>query len=162
MKNHLKEYKEKLEEAIGEYMQAPVSERNASAVSSMLECLEEVEERLEKLENKTDTKKFTREDSEYWVSHMNNDNGTTGAHWDISETTAVANSIGLTLDHIYDYDWWAAMNMIYSDYCSIAEKYGVGIVEFYADMAKAFLFDKDGGNPVDKLSAYYHNIVCKK
>lgn len=29
-------------------------------------------------------------------------------------------------------------------------------------MAKAFLFDKDGPGPEEKLSAYYHGIVRKR
>ena len=57
--------------------------------------------------------------------------------------------------------WWITMNMIYSDYSAVAYKYGVDTADFYADMAKAFLFDPDGGEPEEKLAAYYHNIVCR-
>lgn len=52
------------------------------------------------------------------------------------------------------------MNMMYSDYCSVAAKYGVNKPEFFADMAKAFLFDKDAKGPKEKLSAYYHGIAA--
>lgn len=38
-------------------------------------------------------------------------------------------------------------------------KYGVDRTEFYADLAKAFLFDKDGPAPSEKLAEYYHEIV---
>lgn len=31
--------------------------------------------------------------------------------------------------------------------------------EFFAELAQAFLFDKDGPGPKEKLSAYYHGIV---
>ena len=41
----------------------------------------------------------------------------------------------------------------------VAEKYGVSIAEFYADMARAFLMDKDGPGAKEKLAAYYHGIV---
>ena len=51
------------------------------------------------------------------------------------------------------------MNMMYSDYSGVAEKYGVSIAEFYADMARAFLMDKDGPGAKKKLAAYYHGIV---
>lgn len=57
-------------------------------------------------------------------------------------------------------DWNVAMNMMYSDYCSVAAKYGVNKPEFFADMAKAFLFDKDAKGPKEKLSAYYHGIAA--
>jgi hypothetical protein len=33
------------------------------------------------------------------------------------------------------------------------------LVEFYAQLAKDFLFDKDGGEPMMKLAEYYHGIV---
>ncbi len=53
------------------------------------------------------------------------------------------------------------MNMMYSDYCRVANKYGSGMSDFYAYMAKAFLFDKDAPSPKEKLAAYYHSIVEK-
>ena len=49
------------------------------------------------------------------------------------------------------------MNMIYSDYCVVAEKLGTSTAEFYAGMAKAFLDDKDA--QPDKLGRYYEYIV---
>lgn len=36
---------------------------------------------------------------------------------------------------------------------------GVNTVEFYADLAKAFLFDKDAKGPEKKIAAYYNCIV---
>ena len=48
--------------------------------------------------------------------------------------------------------------MIYSDYVKVAKKHGVGDkIDFYADMAKSFLCDKDA--PKDKLARYYEYIV---
>lgn len=37
--------------------------------------------------------------------------------------------------------------------------YGVNNAEFFADMARAFLFDKDAEGPGEKLAAYYHSVV---
>ena len=51
------------------------------------------------------------------------------------------------------------MNMMYSDYCTVANKYNVGTPEFYACMAKAFLFEKDAKSPNAKMAAYYFGIV---
>ena len=51
------------------------------------------------------------------------------------------------------------MNMMYSDYSSVAIHYGVSTAEFFAELAQAFLFDKDGPGPKAKLAAYYHGIV---
>ena len=54
--------------------------------------------------------------------------------------------------------FWVALNMIYSDYVKVAKKFGVGDkIDFYVDMAKAFLDDKDAGP--DKLARYYKYIV---
>ena len=41
----------------------------------------------------------------------------------------------------------------------VGVKYGVDRAEFYADLAKAFLFDKDGPAPSEKLAEYYHKVV---
>lgn len=54
-------------------------------------------------------------------------------------------------------EWWVAMNMIYSDYCVVAEKLGTSTAEFYAGMARAFLDHKDA--QPDKLGRYYEYIV---
>lgn len=74
----------------------------------------------------------------------------------IEQTTAVMRSRGLHYDPAV---WYAAMNMIYSDYFKTAKKHGVNTVEFFADMADAFLDDKDAGAPEEKISAYYHCVV---
>ena len=49
-----------------------------------------------------------------------------------------------------------------TNYHAVAKKYGCDNAMFYADMAKAFLFDKDAGTPREKLSAYYHGIAKKE
>ena len=55
-------------------------------------------------------------------------------------------------------EFWAALNMIYSDYVKVAKKFNVGSnIDFYVDMAKAFLDDKDAGP--DKLAKYYQYVV---
>lgn len=157
MKNHVHTYKEKLEKSIGEYMEMPVNERNASAVKGMTECWEEIN-RLEAL-LAAPAAPLTMDDVEHWNAKMVNEDGSMGGHWTIEQTTAVAHANGVEFTHITPYCFNVAMNMMYSDYCAVAEKYGVGTPEFYCDMAKAFLFDKDGPSPKEKLAAYYHSIV---
>lgn len=39
-------------------------------------------------------------------------------------------------------------------------RYGVDRPEYYADLAKEFLFDKDAGGPEQKIAAYYHSIAA--
>ncbi len=107
-------------------------------------------------EEHEDKEGFTKDDAKRWAEHMENADGTTGAHWTMEQTTAVANSIGV---HTEPWIWFAALNMMYSDYWSTAQKYGVDRPEFYADLAKEFLFDKDGGGPEAKIAGYYHGVV---
>lgn len=162
MKHKIKSYKEKLGKAIAEYMEMPVSERSSMAVKSMVECWEELDDLEKKMCNE---REFTMEDAQDWASRLVNDDGvypktgSKGPHWPIETTTSVAMSEGITWDHITPYCWWIAMNSMYSDYCKVADRFGVGTPEFFAAMAKAFLFDKDAKSPKHKMSAYYHNIV---
>ena len=101
---------------------------------------------------------FTREDAEKWVMHMENEDGTTGARWTMEQTDAVANITGVNVKPCI---WHTAMNMMYSDYYSVAAKYGLDRPEFYADLAKAFLMDKDSGGAEEKMAGYYHGIVLR-
>lgn len=94
-----------------------------------------------------------------WVSNMTNEDGTRGAYWSKMETTEVARNNGITFDTISEDDWYITMNMIYSDYSSIAKKYGVDSISFYVDMAKQWLWDKDTKHGKCKLMAYYFNVV---
>ena len=105
--------------------------------------------------------KLDREVIEAWDKKMKNDDGSTGGHWTIAQTTEAAKSAGVVMEHVTPEEWNIAMNMVYSDYCGVATKYGCSKVEFYADLAKAFLFDKDGPGPEAKLAAYYYGIVAE-
>lgn len=98
---------------------------------------------------------FTMADAREWVGKMENEDGTHGAHWTIDQVKQVIAQKKLDCDPV---QMWAAMNMIYSDYYKAAKKHGVGgNLDFYVDMAKAFLDDKDAGP--SKISAYYEYVV---
>lgn len=101
---------------------------------------------------------FSREDTMHWAERMQNADGTTGPHWTMDQTSAVADARGIPHD-IPRWAWGVAMNMMYSDYYDVAVEFGVNRPEFYAALAKAFLMDKDGPGPEEKLCAYYRNIV---
>ena len=58
--------------------------------------------------------------------------------------------------------WSTALNVMYSDYYGVAAKYGLDRPEFYADLAKAFLMDKDAGGAEEKMAGYYHGVVLRK
>lgn len=90
-----------------------------------------------------------------WTSKMENEDGTKGPHWNMEQIKKVMEQRNMTGDPV---EFWVAMNMMYSDYCKAAKKLGVNTVDFYAEMARSFLDDKDAGAP-DKLTAYYEHIV---
>lgn len=90
-----------------------------------------------------------------WMSRMKNSDGTTGPHWTLEQVRQVMAQRGIDCDPI---EFWAAMNMVYSDYYGVAKHHDMaGKIDFYVDMAKAFLDDKDA-RP-DKLARYYSSVV---
>lgn len=153
----MKQYIEELKKQLHEVMERPVTLGRAEEVTMYVDAICA----LHKLDGdhfreSTKMMKFTEDDAKAWTARMENTDGTTGPHWPMVQTTAVMVSRG------YHYDpavWYAAMNMVYSDYFSVAKKHGVNTVEFYADMAEAFLDDKDAGGSEEKISAYYHCIA---
>lgn len=85
--------------------------------------------------------------SHKWVSEMENKDGTTGEHWTKSQTDQYANGYN-------KFDWYAAMNMAYSDYYN--PKFDTNT---YIELAKDFIDDKDSRE--GKLLRYYMYVVCK-
>ncbi len=148
-------FREKLKKEIHEYMDMQISSRNVTAITDMIACLGA----LDAFEGAKDAEHFDMSTAQKWVDGMKNDDGTHGAHWTIEQTTAVAESLDIPLDTISEYCWWATMNMMYSDYVNVAIDYKVDVPDFYANLAEAFLFDKDAGSPKQKLGAYYSCIA---
>ena len=73
------------------------------------------------------------------TEHMQNEDGTTGPHWTLEQTTQVAKANGIMFLKFNEYDWNYVMNMIYSDfYGSVPND-----VSVYVKMAKKFIEDKD-------------------
>lgn len=110
-----------------------------------------------------DEEVFTMVEAEKWVKNMltemEDGSRIKGEHWTLDQTTLVARQKGIVWEHITPYCFWVTMNMIYSDYSEVAKKHGVDEIDFYVDMAKAFLFDIDSVPPRKKLTEYYHHIV---
>lgn len=73
------------------------------------------------------------------TSKMINEDGSTGRHWSVEQTTSAARQSGVTFDKFNEYDWNYVMNMIYSDY------YGAipNETQAYIKLSKKFLEDKD-------------------
>lgn len=133
-------------------MAEPVCSRSVGSCTMLMDALC----KADKITIESEASTFTEDDARRWTEHMENDDGSMGAHWTLEQTTAVANSIGV---HVDPWIWFAALNMEYSDNFDVAQKYGLDRPEYYADLARAFLFDKDGGGPEAKIAGYYHGIV---
>lgn len=96
-------------------------------------------------------------DPKEWAKNMKNTDGSSGAHWSMEDTETVRKT--RNINDCKPEDFWIAMNMMYSDYQGVAKKYGIDKPEFYADMAKSFLTDKDSKQGREKLEAYYEYVV---
>lgn len=97
---------------------------------------------------------LTKEKAQKWTKHMKNSDGSTGAHWDFAQTKALGEKLGINVDPV---EFYVAANMMYSDYCGVAKKFGLDTADFYGHMAKAFLEDKDAAP--DKLKNYFEEVV---
>ena len=153
-------YIEHLKEQLHEIMERPVTLGRAEEVMVYADAICA----LHKLDDDhfreaTKMIEFTEDDAKAWTARMENEDGTTGPHWSMGQTDAVANVAGVHVDKL---TFWACLNMMYSDYYSVAAKYGLDRPEFYADLAKAFLMDKDAGGAEAKMAGYYHWVVARK
>lgn len=112
-----------------------------------------------------DKQHLTRKEAEEWVSMMEIPGDRPGemkrgGKWTFDEIKRYAGNYGITGEQQI-IDFYVAVNMMYSDYCKVAKKYGLDKgVEFYAEMAKAFLHDTDAVK--DKLAAYRQCIAKKE
>lgn len=97
---------------------------------------------------------FSKEMAEEWTREMKNEDGTTGPHWTMEQTNQIMTQRGINCDPA---EFYAAMNMVYSDYSKVAKKLNVSNIDFYAEIAKAFLDDQDAAP--DKLARYYEFVV---
>ena len=104
---------------------------------------------------------FDEEHARYAVEDMENEDGTKGPHWTVEETTSVANQMGINLksEKHNKWDWFVAMNMIYSDfYKAVVAMTGSANTKYFAELAKAWLCDKDISE--GKMWHYYVYIMC--
>lgn len=107
-----------------------------------------------------DEHRLTKHDIKEWERDMENSDGSRGAHFDKEMIDQKAMQMGIDPKKFGDGVLCAMVNSIYSDYCSVAKKFGVDRIEFYIEMAKAFLDDKDfDGSPEEKAFLYYKCIV---
>ena len=103
---------------------------------------------------------FNEEYARKAVSKMQNEDGSRGPHWSLDETTQFANQYGVNLNTRFNrYDWYVALNMIYSDYYRvIMQMTNSNNIKHYVEFAKAWLNDKD----IDqgKMWYYFIYVMC--
>ena len=97
---------------------------------------------------------FTHETAKEWTSAMHNEDGTKGPHWTMDQVKQVMSQRGVKHDPAV---FWAILNSMYSDYCAVFKKHGVNNMDFYVDMACAWINDKDAVK--DKAGAYFEYVV---
>lgn len=104
--------------------------------------------------------RLSKEDMKEWEKKLTNEDGSHGAHFDKEQIDQVARSIGIEPKEFGDGVLCMTVNMMYSDYCGVAKKFGVDRLEYYIELAKAFLKDKDfDGDGAEKLFLYYTFIA---
>ena len=106
-----------------------------------------------------DDQPFTEQTAEEWVASMVNEDPAVGrgGKWKPDDVRPFAKKYGIQTTGKQFAEFYAMMNAMYSDYSEVAKRYGVTDPGFFAEMAKAFIHDKDA-NP-DKVQAYYEHIV---
>lgn len=117
----------------------------------MIDCLKLIDhdmyERVEhKLYKMVHGEHLSKELAHKWVSKMENKDGTHGAHWTMEQTDQYAGTHNKC-------DWYAVMNMVYSDYYN--PKFDTTT---YIELARDWINDSDVGE--GKTLKYYLHVVC--
>ncbi len=98
--------------------------------------------------------RLTREMAEEWTASMKNEDGSKGPHWTMEQSKQLMQQRSIDADPV---EFWAALNALYSDYCSVLKKHGISSIDVYADLAAAWLEDRDA--VPNKAAMYYECIV---
>jgi hypothetical protein len=106
-----------------------------------------------------DGERLTAERAKAWVESMEgtDPDRKKGGRWSMDEAKSLAKKAGLTLDGDKLIEFYAILNAMYSDYYAVAQKYGVAAPEFFADITKAWLDDKDAKE--GKAARYWKYII---
>lgn len=98
-----------------------------------------------------------------WMREIENTDGSRGAKFTEEQLVALAQQHGVKFDEFTESEFYATVNMMYSDYCKAVKEMGVPNFdrpEPYIKLAKSFLCDDDfEGEPYQKLALYFYDIV---
>ena len=144
---------------IVECMASPMDEQTAGKLSAYNGAYNAIcqwnEDEQVKKKPSSSSESMSLETAKEWTKHMQNEDGTSGEHWSVEQAKQIMAQRNLSLNPA---EFYAALNLIYSDFSPVVKKHGLGgSMDFYVDMAKAFLNDKDAAP--NKLSNYYNHIV---
>lgn len=106
-------------------------------------------------------RRMTREIAEEWTESMHGSDPAkpSGAKWAADQIKPIAQKYGIPTEGERFWEFFAVMNAMYSDYYAVAKKYNMLTPDFFADMAMAFISDKDAVE--NKTMMYYECIVDK-
>lgn len=97
---------------------------------------------------------FSKEAIHKWMRRLENSDGTTGAKWTREQTDEIMHRSAVKCNPM---EFYATMNMLYSDYGKVAHEFGVCNESFFSRLAEAFLCDADAVE--DKLEEYWEHVV---
>lgn len=103
---------------------------------------------------------MTREQAETWVRGMRGEDPSVphGGKWTAEQIKPIAQRYGVPTEGERFWAFYAVINAMYSDYFAVAKKYNTMSPDFFADLAMAFISDKDAVD--DKAAEYYRRIVA--
>ena len=103
--------------------------------------------------------KMTREMAEEWVDNMRGDDPAVayGGKWTAEQIKPIATKYGVPTEGERFWTFYAVMNAMYSDYYAVAKKYNTLNPDFFADLAMAFINDRDAVK--NKATVYYECVV---
>ena len=108
-----------------------------------------------------DKMRLSKSDIHKWKKMLENFDGSHGEHYNAEQIDQVAQKMNINFDEFNEREFCICVNMMYADYGHVIKKYlpPERELHFCAELAKAFLEDKDGPEPSEKLALYYHCIV---
>lgn len=103
---------------------------------------------------------LTKEEAIEWVKSLESEDVShpEGARYTMEEVRSYASGVDMPTDGRLFMEFWAVMNALYADYCMVARKFNLTDPKFFAEMAKAFINDKDA---VGNKAAVYYRCVAK-
>lgn len=159
MRDKLHRHRDELRHELEQLLDMEPSPRVEAALAPVIERWNALNKACHHMGGEYEDRALTETDLHSWLAGMVNADGTHGPHWTEAQTTSVGDGMGIDWSKVSPKCWNVAMNMMYSDYSGVGEKYKATGPDFYAALAQAFLMDPDGGKPREKLAGYFYGVV---